>query len=172
MAMFLLFAIVATSSFAAVTSLKIYPCTTTSARKISHISTTNMMPLYSSQWDDLDKTIEANKTPKRAQINSDKFPLYLGNLPFDYTSDSLKELMVSNNVVGVVSTRIVIDKKDGKSRGFGYVDFKSKDDVTNALATLSGLEINSRKIKMDAAESADGTLLPTQQFSFWKFQLM
>jgi len=113
--------------------------------------------LYSSQWGDLDAAIDANKAPKRA-APSDKFPMYLGNLPFDYTSDSLKELMNSKGIKGVVSTRIVLDKKDGKSRGFGYVDFKSKDDVNNAILELSGLEVDNRKIKMDAAESADGML--------------
>jgi len=49
--------------------------------------------------------------------------IYVGNLPYSLTEDSLKEIFSPYG--SVLSTRIITDKMTGKSKGFGFVEMSS-----------------------------------------------
>ncbi|XP_022787313.1 transformer-2 protein homolog beta-like isoform X2 [Stylophora pistillata] len=49
----------------------------------------------------------------------------------------------------VESIQIVYDRQTGRSRGFGFVYYESSDDAREAKQSTNGLEIDSRRIRVD-----------------------
>lgn len=86
---------------------------------------------------------------------TDVYPLFVGNLPFSYTKDQLKQLAneygISSDIIQDV--RIVCHKRTGESRGFGYIDFNNRDDVTKSMKLLENVQVSDRLIKLDIAET-------------------
>ena len=52
--------------------------------------------------------------------------LYVGNLPWSASKEDLASLFA--NITQVKSSRIIIDRDSGRSRGFGFVEVE-EDDV-------------------------------------------
>jgi RNA recognition motif-containing protein len=75
--------------------------------------------------------------------------LFIGNLPYSITSDSLKA--VFEKAGKVVDSNIVMDKMTGRSRGFGFVEMSSDDEAKKAIAELNGTEVDGRKIFVSEA---------------------
>ncbi|MDH3285861.1 MAG: RNA-binding protein [Acidobacteriota bacterium] len=59
--------------------------------------------------------------------------LYVGNLPFDATADSIRTAFEAFGTVHDVS--LVTDRDTGRSRGFGFVEM----DAPAASAAIEGL---------------------------------
>ena len=75
--------------------------------------------------------------------------LFVGNLPYSVTSDSLRG--VFEKVGKVADANIVVDKMSGRSRGSGFVEMGSDDDAKKAIAELNGTEVEGRKIFVSEA---------------------
>ena len=43
----------------------------------------------------------------------------------------------------------IIMNRNGKSAGFGSAEFKTKDEMENAVKSLDGFDVNGRKIKVN-----------------------
>jgi len=79
----------------------------------------------------------------------DKKKLYVGNLPWTMTNDSLKDLFAS---YGEISEAIIImDRYSGRSKGFGFVTFVNDADAEKAAAEMAEKEIEGRKIVVNVA---------------------
>lgn len=76
--------------------------------------------------------------------------LYVGSLSYDTTEDSLKEFFSAAGTVS--SATIIIDKMSGRSKGFGFVEMSSEDEVQKAIETLNGKELDGRTIVVDKAK--------------------
>ncbi|CAI9095339.1 OLC1v1031269C2 [Oldenlandia corymbosa var. corymbosa] len=61
--------------------------------------------------------------------------LYASNLAWKVRSSHLREFFSANNPV---SARVVFDSLSGKSAGYGFVSFASKEEAEAALASLAG----------------------------------
>jgi RNA recognition motif-containing protein len=72
--------------------------------------------------------------------------LYVGNLSWGTTEDSLKELFSSFGPV--VTATIITDHETGRSRGFGFVEMENAEDAVHAL---NGMEFQGRSIKVSEA---------------------
>lgn len=69
----------------------------------------------------------------------DKKKLYVGNLPWTMTNDSLKDLFAP---YGEISEAIIImDRYSGRSKGFGFVTFVNDADAEKAAAEMAEKEI-------------------------------
>jgi RNA recognition motif-containing protein len=51
----------------------------------------------------------------------------------------------------VTETKIVYDKITWESRGFGFVQFKNKEDAIKAIEGLNGKELVGKKISVEEA---------------------
>jgi len=75
--------------------------------------------------------------------------LYVGNLSYDTTEDSLKDLF--SQYGEVASAMIISDKIPGRSKGFGFVEMSSEEEAQKAIDALNGSEFEGRKIIVNEA---------------------
>lgn len=79
--------------------------------------------------------------------------LYVGNLPFSATDDSLKQLFARFGAV--VSAKIVTDRDTGRSRGFGFVEMEGDREATEAVSGLNGKEFEGRTLTVSEARAQE-----------------
>lgn len=75
--------------------------------------------------------------------------LYVGNLPYSVSEDSLKELFAA--YAPIESTRIITDKFSGRSKGFGFVELSDDAKADQAIEELNEKEIDGRNIQVNVA---------------------
>jgi RNA recognition motif-containing protein len=51
----------------------------------------------------------------------------------------------------VMETKIIYDKITWESRGFGFVEFKKKEDAEKAIEGLNGKELVGKKLSVEVA---------------------
>ncbi len=51
----------------------------------------------------------------------------------------------------VTETKIIYDKITWESRGFGFVEFKNKEDAVKAIEGLNGKELIGKKLSVEEA---------------------
>lgn len=79
----------------------------------------------------------------------DKSKLYVGNLPYSVTDESLKELFAEAGEV--TEAKVITDKFSGRSKGFGFVTMKDEQTATKAVETMNNKEIEGRPLKVNVA---------------------
>jgi len=77
--------------------------------------------------------------------------LYVGNLSYDITRKDLAKTFGKYGEVG--SVRIIKNRFDGKSKGFGFVQMPNASEATAAIEALHGTELKGRKIVVNEAKS-------------------
>ncbi|MFA5368995.1 MAG: RNA-binding protein [Candidatus Paceibacterota bacterium] len=75
--------------------------------------------------------------------------LYVGNLPYSTTDESLKDLFSQAGTVAAAS--IIIDKFSKRSKGFGFVEMATEEEAAKAKDMFNGTEMEGRKILVDEA---------------------
>jgi hypothetical protein len=75
--------------------------------------------------------------------------LYVGNLPFSATEDSVRELFAAHGTVEKVS--LINDRDTGQPRGFGFVEM-SGSDAQKAMQALNGKDFGGRPLKVNEAQ--------------------
>jgi len=76
--------------------------------------------------------------------------IYVGNLSYRMTDEDLEKLFSS---YGSVSTsKIVIDRETGRSKGFGFVEMPNQSEGDEAIRQLDGKEVEGRNIKVNIAK--------------------
>lgn len=73
--------------------------------------------------------------------------LYVGNLPFKITAESMKQLF--SQYGEVTSASIVTDRETGQSRGFGFVEMASGGQ--EAINALNEYEYEGRRLIVNEA---------------------
>lgn len=80
--------------------------------------------------------------------------LFVGNLPFNTTSEDLAELF--SQVGTCESATVITDRDSGRSRGFGFVEMGSNDEAERAVAELNGRQMAGRQINVSEARERSG----------------
>ena len=75
--------------------------------------------------------------------------LYVGNLPFSATDDSLREMF--GQAGQVESARIIADRDTGRSKGFGFVEMATEQEATDAIQKFNGKEVDGRALTVNEA---------------------
>ncbi|KAF5747879.1 29 kDa ribonucleoprotein [Tripterygium wilfordii] len=83
--------------------------------------------------------------------------LYVSNLPWNVDDLALQNLFSEQGKV--VEAKVVYDRDNGRSRGFGFVTYSHSEEVDNAIENLNGAELAGRSIRVSVAESK-----PRRQF--------
>jgi RNA recognition motif-containing protein len=77
--------------------------------------------------------------------------LYVGNLAFHTTEDTLKDHFAG--IGGVTEAVIVLDRMTGRSRGFGFVTMENDESAKRAAAELDGSLLDGRNLRVNEAEA-------------------
>lgn len=73
--------------------------------------------------------------------------LFVANIAFEATEDIIgEEFGKHGNVIGV---RLPTNVEDGNPKGFGYVQYSSVEEATEAIEKLAGVSICGRPVRLD-----------------------
>jgi RNA recognition motif-containing protein len=75
--------------------------------------------------------------------------LYVGNLPFSATEDSVRTAFAAHGTIE--SLALVMDRETGQPRGFGFIEMSS-GDASRAMQALNGADFGGRPLKVNEAQ--------------------
>ncbi|HBB64902.1 hypothetical protein A3K02_00175 [candidate division WS6 bacterium RIFOXYD1_FULL_33_8] len=76
--------------------------------------------------------------------------LFVGNLSWDTTDQSLTELF--STIGEVTEAKVIVDKFKNRSKGFGFVTMATDELAEQAIAELNGKELDGRAINVSIAK--------------------
>ena len=80
--------------------------------------------------------------------------LFVGGLDYGTTDEGLHDAFAEFG--SIVSAKVILDRETGRSRGFGFVEFSSRDDAKSAIEALDGSQLDGRRINVDEAREKGG----------------
>ncbi|XP_010549094.1 PREDICTED: 28 kDa ribonucleoprotein, chloroplastic [Tarenaya hassleriana] len=88
--------------------------------------------------------------PKEPLYPETEYKLFVGNLSWSVTSESLAQAFQGHG--NVVGARVLYDGETGKSRGYGFVCYSSQAEMEAALQSLNGVELEGREMRVSLAQ--------------------
>ena len=76
--------------------------------------------------------------------------LYVGNLSFNATNDTLRDAFSQHGEV--TDVHVVTDRDSGQSRGFGFITMGSDQEARAAMTAMNGYMIVGRALRVNVAE--------------------
>ncbi len=76
--------------------------------------------------------------------------IYVGNLSWSMTDDDLMNLFTEHG--SVTSAKILKDKMNGRSKGFGFVEMEDDEAAKAAIAALNEIEFQGRKLIVNESQ--------------------
>lgn len=95
------------------------------------------------------KVTWAYQTQQSQSENMSTFNLFIGDLSLEINDESLKHFFAK--YPSLHQANVMWDMKTGRSRGYGFVNFKEKQDAEDALTTLNGALLGDRPIRLNWA---------------------
>ena len=77
--------------------------------------------------------------------------IYVGNLSFQTTEDTLRDLFAAHGQVD--SAAIITDRDTGRSRGFGFVEMANDGEARTAIEALNGQDFDGRTLTVNEARA-------------------
>ena len=75
--------------------------------------------------------------------------IFVGNLSFGATEDSVRALFEAHGAVDRVN--IVTDRDTGQPRGFGFVEMANDAEGDKAIAAVNGTDLDGRTLNVNEA---------------------
>lgn len=76
--------------------------------------------------------------------------IYVGNLSWNMTDEDLNSLF--SEYGSVTSAKILKDKMNGRSKGFGFVEMEDEEAAKTAIANLNESEVQGRKLIVNESQ--------------------
>ena len=76
--------------------------------------------------------------------------LYVGNLSYNTTEDTLRTLFAEYG--DIASVNLITDRDTGRPKGFGFVEMATDEAADAAISALNGKSVDEREIKVDRAK--------------------
>jgi RNA recognition motif-containing protein len=81
--------------------------------------------------------------------------LFVGNLPYSVTSERLQEAFSQFGTVS--SSKVIVDRETGRSRGFAFLEMETDDQGAAAMQAMNGALLDGRSIAVrEAVERQPG----------------
>ena len=106
---------------------------------------------------------KADKQPKKAEEKpfekrkphpapaDGSVEIYVGNLSYDMTEDQLRKEFEAYGKVN--SARLITNRFNGKSKGYGFVQMPVREEAEKAVAELNDKDIMGRKMRCNEAKN-------------------
>ena len=75
--------------------------------------------------------------------------LFVGNLPYSVTSERLQEAFSQFGTVS--SSKVIVDRETGRSRGFAFLEMETDDQGAAAMQAMNGALLDGRSIAVREA---------------------
>ena len=75
--------------------------------------------------------------------------LYVGNLSYSSTEDSVREAFAGSGTV--TDVLVMTDRETGRPRGFGFVEMGSDAEAQAAIEAMDGASLDGRDIRVNEA---------------------
>ena len=98
-----------------------------------------------------DRKQQPRTEPARQPIPAGSVEIYVGNLSYDLTEGDLNKLFSEYGTVS--SARIVTNRFNGKSKGFGFVVMPNREEAEKAISAYSEKEHMGRKMRVNEAKN-------------------
>ena len=76
--------------------------------------------------------------------------IYVGNLSWSMTDEDLNSLF--SQYGSVTSAKILKDKMNGRSKGFGFVEMEDDEAAKTAIANLNETDVQGRKLIVNESQ--------------------
>ncbi len=76
--------------------------------------------------------------------------IYVGNLSYEVDENDLTEVFQSYGTVS--SSKVITDKYDGRSKGFGFVTMENSEEANKAINELNGAVYENRDMVVNEAK--------------------
>jgi len=97
-------------------------------------------------------------SPPKEKVPS-KTTLFVANLPFSVNDEQLKAIFEGTNL----KDAHVVRTRNGRSRGYGFVEFHSENDQINALNTKNKAEVEGNKGKREISVTISNSVSSTPE---------
>lgn len=77
--------------------------------------------------------------------------LYVGNLSYSTTDESLRSYFSDNGNLNVASAQVIKDRDTGRSRGFGFVEMATDEEAEKAISLFNKSMFEGREISVNEA---------------------
>ena len=93
--------------------------------------------------------------------------LFVGNLSFETTENSLQDAFAAHGTV--LESTLVMDRDTGRPRGFGFVTMSTPEEAQKAIDALNGASMDGRNLTVNIARPreerpAGGSRGPRREF--------
>ena len=75
--------------------------------------------------------------------------LFVGNLPYSVTSERLQEAFSQFGTVS--SSKVIVDRETGRSRGFAFLEMETDDQGAAAMQAMNGALLDGRNLTVNEA---------------------
>ncbi|MCL7044383.1 hypothetical protein MKW94_018883 [Papaver nudicaule] len=75
--------------------------------------------------------------------------VFVGGLSWNTDDTSLRQAFEAHGEV--VEARVITDRENGRSRGFGFVTYRSTEEATQAISSLDGQNVDGRAVRVNYA---------------------
>jgi cold-inducible RNA-binding protein len=85
-------------------------------------------------------------------ISKNKFmshKIFVGGLPFKMNDEDLQALAAGS--ANILSAKVVMDRETGRSRGFGFIEVATPEEMNAVIAALNGMDVDGRQISANEA---------------------
>ena len=76
--------------------------------------------------------------------------IYVGNLDYKVNESDLESLFSEYGTVS--SVKIISDKYNGRSKGFGFVEMENNDEAKKAISGLNGSSLKNRDVTVNESK--------------------
>ena len=77
--------------------------------------------------------------------------IFVGNLPFAVNDERLKDEFAQFGEI--LSTKVIIDRYSGRSKGFGFVEFSTPESAQSAIDGMNEKPMEGRNLTVSFAKS-------------------
>jgi RNA recognition motif-containing protein len=88
--------------------------------------------------------------PSRPRRGVGPTRVFVGGLSWDTTAEGLRTAFSKFGTI--LETTVISDRDTGRSRGFGFVSFEDARAADEAIAQMSGRELDGRTLKVNRAD--------------------
>ncbi|MEA2106008.1 MAG: RNA-binding protein [Bacteroidota bacterium] len=76
--------------------------------------------------------------------------IYVGNLDYKVNENDLEGIFADYGTVS--SAKVIVDKYNGRSKGFGFVTMENDEEAKKAMEELNGATFENREIVVNEAK--------------------